>query len=60
MDSFPPIKWTPGLTLEDIKMTVIQQAYEYHGRSRKKTAEALGISVRCLYNWLNGLNKGLN
>ncbi len=42
------VQWTPGLTLEEMELQVIDVAYEHYRHNKSQTAAALGISVRNL------------
>jgi DNA-binding NtrC family response regulator len=43
---------TAGTTLAQVEREVILATLERHGRHRERTAQALGISVKTLYNRL--------
>jgi len=42
-----------GITLREIELQAIRQAIQRHAGSKPKAAEALGISLKTLYNKLN-------
>jgi len=40
--------WSPGLTLEDMELQIVERAYSYYRFHKIQTAFALGIAVRTL------------
>lgn len=44
------VNWTPGVKLEDVERDTILQAYRFYREDKTTTANALGISVKTLYN----------
>lgn len=48
MSNFGIIQWSPGITLEEVERLIIIKAYEFYGRNKTATANALNISVRTL------------
>jgi len=51
--SEPTVDFQVGLTLEDIEKNTILRSLAYHHGNKTRTAEALGITVKTLYNKLN-------
>jgi DNA-binding NtrC family response regulator len=52
--SAPALQITIGSRLRDIERTVIEATLEYFAGNKRETADALGCSVKTLYNKLNG------
>lgn len=46
------IIWQPGMSLEQLEKEVITTAVRFYGDDKTKTALALGISVKTIYNKL--------
>lgn len=44
--------WQPGMTLAQVERVVILKAFQFYERNKTKTASALGISIRALYDKL--------
>lgn len=42
------IHWTPGVTLDDIELMVVERAYKHYQYNKVQTAKALGIVPKTL------------
>lgn len=43
----------PGMSIKEVERTLIEKTLEHYGGNKTQTAEALGISVKTLYNRLS-------
>ncbi len=48
----PDSRLAAGMSIRDAERSLIQTTLEHYGGNRKKTAEALGVSLKTLYNRL--------
>lgn len=46
------VTWQPGMTLADLEREAILSAYRLFEHNKTRTANALGITVKTLYNKL--------
>lgn len=43
-------EWQPGMTLEQVEKMTIQKALRFYQGNQERTARALGISTKTIYN----------
>ncbi len=46
------VTWAPGMTLSEMERQVVKSAYAYFDEDKTRTANALGISVKTVYSYL--------
>lgn len=54
------MSWQPGWTLEQVEEDVIDKALRFFGGNKVRTAAALGIAERTLYNKLESYERRKN
>ena len=47
------MSWQPGVSLSDVEQSVIRKAMDFYHGNKNFVADALGISLRSLYNKIN-------
>lgn len=48
--------YDPNVTLEEMKNAYILSALEYHQGNKRRTAQALGVTIKTLYTWMHTQN----
>ncbi len=51
------IIWCPGMTMADVEKKVLLKALSFYNNNKTHTANALGISVRSIYDKLDEYEK---